>query len=75
MTAIANKAKVKGYVSESKFEGVFQFFLKLIFVILSITFVYPYIHVLVQSFEHPNFVNAAGFKLWLDQANDLPGFL
>ena len=64
MTAIAKKAKTKGYISESKFEGVFQFTLKLIFVILSITFVYPFWHVLVQSFEHPNFVNASGFKFW-----------
>ena len=67
MTAIAKKAKAKGYISESKFEGVFQFFLKLIFVIMSITFIYPYLHVLVQSFEHPNFVNASGFKLFPKQ--------
>ena len=67
MTAIAKKAKTKGYISESKFEGVFQFFLKLVFVIMSITFIYPYLHVLVQSFENPNFVNAAGFKLWPKQ--------
>ena len=67
MTAIAKKAKTKGYISESKFEGVFQFVLKLIFVIMSITFIYPYLHVLVQSFENPNFVNAAGFKLWPKQ--------
>ncbi|MBR6571098.1 MAG: carbohydrate ABC transporter permease [Clostridia bacterium] len=69
MTAIAKKAKHQGYVSESKFEGVFQFFLKLIFVIMSITFIYPYIHVLVQSFEHPNFVNQAGIKLWPKQTS------
>ena len=67
MTAIAKKMKPKGYISESKFEGVFQFVLKLIFVIMSITFIYPYWHVLVQSFENPNFVNAAGFKLWPKQ--------
>ena len=63
MTAIATKKKPKR-IYESKGEPYFQAVLVIIFVLLSFTFVYPYWHVLVTSFEHPDLASASGFKFW-----------
>ena len=54
----------KHRIYESKGEPYFQAFLILFFAVLSITFVYPYWHVLVNSFTTPNYASASGFRLW-----------
>ncbi|MBR3741467.1 MAG: carbohydrate ABC transporter permease, partial [Clostridia bacterium] len=60
----APRPKHRKRIYESKGEPFFQAFLILFFALLSITFVYPYWHVLVNSFTSPNFASAAGFRLW-----------
>ena len=62
VTAAAPKRKKRIY--ESKGEPYFQAFLIIFFAILSITFLYPYWHVLVNSFTTPDYASAAGFRLW-----------
>jgi len=68
MTAMTKKAPVahkpKNRIYESKGEPLFQAVLVIIFILMSITFVYPYWHVLVNSFEHPDFASASGFRFW-----------
>ncbi len=64
MTTPAVKSRRKNRVYESKGEPFFQAALILIFVLLSVTFVYPYWHVLVNSFTTPAYASAAGFRLW-----------
>lgn len=51
-------------IYESRGEPIFQGVLILIFLLLSVTFVYPYWHVLVNSFESSDFASASGFRLW-----------
>ena len=51
-------------IYESKGEPYFQAFLIIFFALLSVTFLYPYWHVLVNSFTTPDFASAAGFRLW-----------
>lgn len=58
------KNNPKNRIYESKGEPIFQAVLIIIFSLMSITFVYPYWHVLVNSFESPNFASAAGFRWW-----------
>lgn len=63
MTALRKrKSAPKNRIYESRGEPVFQAVLVVIFVLLSITFVYPYWHVLVNSFESPDYATAAGFR-------------
>ena len=59
---IADKPKNRIY--ESKGEPIFQAVLVIIFILMSITFVYPYLHVLVNSFEDPDFASASGFRFF-----------
>ena len=63
VAAAAPKRK-KHRIYESKGEPYFQAFLVIFFALLSITFLYPYWHVLVNSFTTPDFASAAGFRLW-----------
>ena len=60
----APRQKHRKRIYESKGEPFFQAFLILFFALLSITFVYPYWHVLVNSFTSPDYASAAGFRLW-----------
>ena len=64
MSVIASKRSRKNRVYESKGEPFFQAALVLVFLLLSVTFLYPYWHVLVNSFTTPAFASAAGFRLW-----------
>ena len=67
MTAMTKKAPIahkQKRIYESKGEPIFQAILVIIFILMSITFVYPYWHVLVNSFEHPDFASASGFRFW-----------
>ena len=64
MTAISVETKKKNRVYESRGEPLFQAVLMIFFVLLSLTFVYPYWHVLVNSFTSPNYASASGFRLW-----------
>ena len=64
MSVIASKRSRKNRVYESKGEPFFQAALVLVFLLLSVTFLYPYWHVLVNSFTPPAFASAAGFRLW-----------
>lgn len=59
---IADKPKNRIY--ESKGEPIFQAVLVIIFILMSITFIYPYLHVLVNSFEDPDFASASGFRFF-----------
>ncbi len=52
------------HVYEGRGEWLFQGVLILIMVILSITFLYPYWHVLVISFTSSDVAESAGFKFW-----------
>ncbi|MDR0896574.1 MAG: carbohydrate ABC transporter permease [Oscillospiraceae bacterium] len=54
----------KNRVYESKGEPLFQGVLIVFFILLSITFIYPYWHVLVNSFTTPAYASASGFRLW-----------
>ena len=62
--AVAAPKRKKHRIYESKGEPYFQAFLVIFFALLSITFLYPYWHVLVNSFTTPDFASAAGFRLW-----------
>lgn len=64
MSAIVSKRPRKNRVYESRGEPFFQAALVLVFLLLSATFLYPYWHVLVNSFTTPAFASAAGFRLW-----------
>jgi len=67
MTAIAKKEKApkaNNRIYESKGEPIFQAVLVIIFILMSITFIYPYLHVLVNSFEDPDFASASGFRFF-----------
>lgn len=64
MSVIASKRSRKNRVYESKGEPFFQAALVLVFLLLSVTFLYPYWHVLVNSFTTSAFASAAGFRLW-----------
>ena len=60
----APRANRKRRIYESKGEPFFQAFLIIFFALLSVTFVYPYWHVLVNSFNTPAYASASGFRLW-----------
>lgn len=62
-TAVAKKRKLR-YVSESRGEPIFQLFLTLFFILLSITFLYPYWSTIVTSFTHKDMTGTAGFNFW-----------
>ena len=64
MPAIIPRRSRKNRVYESRGEPFFQAALALTFLLLSVTFLYPYWHVLVNSFTTPAFASAAGFRLW-----------
>ena len=57
-------ARPRNRIYESRGEPVFQAVLVTVFVLLSVTFLYPYWHVAVTSFTSPDFASASGFKLW-----------
>ena len=52
------------HVYEGRGEWLFQGTLIFIMVVLSITFLYPYWHVLVTSLTSPDAAEGSGFKLW-----------
>ena len=56
--------KKRNRVYESRDEPVFQGILIAIFILLGVTFLYPYWHVAVTSLTSPDYASAAGFKLW-----------
>ncbi|MBR4443802.1 MAG: carbohydrate ABC transporter permease [Clostridia bacterium] len=62
MQKAANRPRNRIY--ESRGEPAFQAILVIVFVLLSVTFLYPYWHVAVTSFTSPDFASASGFKLW-----------
>ena len=60
--AVPAPKRKKHRIYESKGEPYFQAFLVIFFALLSVTFLYPYWHVLVNSFTTPDFASAAGFS-------------
>lgn len=58
------KAKKPMHVYESKGEPLFQAILIFLFVLLGVTFVYPYWHTVVVSFTHSDYTGVSGFHLW-----------
>ena len=60
----AKRGRRKNRIYESRGEPFFQAFLIIFFALISITFVYPYWHILVNSFTTPTFASASGFRLW-----------
>ena len=58
------EAKPRNRIYESRGEPFFQAALVIVFILLSVTFLYPYWHVAVTSFTSPDFASASGFKLW-----------
>jgi len=59
-----SRKRKRGYVYETKWEPLFQAVLTVIFIFISFIFLYPYWHVLVDSFSPPAYAQMAGFKLW-----------
>ncbi len=64
MTKAKKKMKGSTRVLENRGEGLFQTILTIVFLLMGLTFLYPYWHVLVTSFTSPDYASAAGFKLW-----------
>ena len=62
MTAKA-VVKRENRVYEGRAEWLFQTILYIIIILLSITFIYPYWHIIVTSFSAPEFADAGGLKL------------
>ena len=62
---MADKIVVKrsNRIYEGRGEWVFQTILYIIITLLSITFIYPYWHIIVTSFSSPEFADAGGLKL------------
>lgn len=62
---MVNKAVVKhsNRVYEGRAEWLFQTILYIVIILLSITFIYPYWHIIVTSFSSPEFADAGGLKL------------
>ena len=56
--------KRPSHVYEGKYEWLFQAVLIFIVLLLSITFFYPYWHVVVTSISSVDTAESAGFKLW-----------
>jgi len=54
----------KNRIYESKWDPYFQACLVIFFVILSLLFIYPLWHVLVDSFSTPQYAARPGFRLW-----------
>ena len=59
---VPSKRYRQGHVKESNADPYIQAALVVIFVVMSFTFLYPYWHVLVNSFTHPDYASAAGFR-------------
>lgn len=51
-------------VYESRGEPLFQAALMAFFIVVSVSFLYPYWHVLVNSFSPPAYAQMTGLKLW-----------
>lgn len=62
---MADKIVVKrsNRIYEGRGEWLFQTILYLIITLMSITFIYPYWHIIVTSFSAPEFADAGGLKL------------
>lgn len=62
---MAEKIVVKhsNRIYEGRGEWLFQTILYIIITLLSITFIYPYWHIIVTSFSSPEFADAGGLKL------------
>ena len=62
---MADKIVVKhsNRIYEGRGEWLFQTILYIIITLLSITFIYPYWHIIVTSFSAPEFADAGGLKL------------
>ena len=56
--------KRQNRVYEGRGEWVFQTILYVFITLLSITFIYPYWHIIVTSFSSPQFADAGGLKFW-----------
>ena len=64
---VKNEIKKKmrpSHVYEGRGEWLFQGIIIFIMIVLSITFLYPYWHVLVTSLTSPDAAEGSGFKLW-----------
>ena len=64
MSVKAIEKRKHGHVYEGRGEWLFQVILVTIMVLLSITFLYPYWHVLVTSLTSPEVAENSGFRLW-----------
>lgn len=64
MSVQKTDSRPRNRIYESRGEPLFQTVLVIIFMLLSVTFLYPYWHVAVTSFTSPDYASASGFKLW-----------
>jgi len=63
MSITANPRKKQKHIYESRFEIPFQVTLIVIITLMSITFLYPYWHVLMRSLSSPEYGEITGFSL------------
>lgn len=57
------KPRKHKHIYESRYEVPFQVVLTIVILLMSITFLYPYWHVLVRSLSSPEYAEASGFTL------------
>ena len=63
-TVYTKKKARPSHVYEGRGEWLFQGIIIFIMIVLSITFLYPYWHVLVTSLTSPDAAEGSGFKFW-----------